>query len=229
MLGVFDSGRGGLGALARLRACLPDADVAYLADTKHLPYGQKSAEELLPLIESGLWRLCSLGCEKILIACVTASSLHSRLPKELRHIAVPIVDAAADAAVRATKNERIGIVATERTVREGVLCRAIKDRSATLCVTQGAAPSLVTLVEEGVLSPSDPRALRAVWQSLLPHLSANADTLVLGCTHFSALAPVFHRLCPHITLIPSGEVGADAFLSHLTDADKAGVGRTIYL
>ena len=229
MLGVFDSGRGGLGALARLRASLPSADITYLADTRHLPYGERSAEALLPLIGSALDRLHALGCEKILIACVTASSLYSRLKKELREVAVPITDATADAALLATRNGKIGIVATERTVREGVLYRAILERSPTLCITQSAAPSLVFLVEEGVLSPSDPRALCAVWQALVPHLSSGADTLVLGCTHFPALAPVFRRLCPHMTLIPSGEVGADAFLARLTDGDKIGTGRTIYL
>ena len=229
MLGVFDSGRGGLGALARLRASLPLADIAYLADTKNLPYGEKSAETLLPLIESALDRLLALGCEKILIACVTASSLHSRLPNRLREVSTPIVDATADAAVRATKNARIGIIATERTVREGVLCQALLNHTSSLSVTQSAAPSLVSLVEEGALSKNDPRTLGAVWHALVPHLLAGADTLVLGCTHFPALTPVFQRLCPHATLIPSGEVGADAFWRTLQDEDKAGSGRTIYL
>ena len=229
MLGVLDSGRGGLSALARLRAALPLADIAYLADTKNLPYGEKSAEALLPLVASALSRLYAFGCHKILIACVTASSLHSRLPSHLQEVSTPIIDATADAAVRATKNGRIGILATDRTVREGVLRRAILERSPSLCVRQNAAPSLVTLVEEGALSPNDPRVLCTVWQALVPHLLADADTLVLGCTHFPSLTPVFRRLCPKTTLVASGEVGADAFLSRLGDEDKIGMGRTIYL
>lgn len=229
MLGVLDSGRGGLSALCRLRSSLPTADIAYLADTKHLPYGEKRAEELIPLIERALERLLALGCHKILIACVTASSLHARLCDRLQAISTPIVDATAEAAVRATKNGRVGIVATHRTVRQGVLRQALLRLAPSLSLTECAAPELVTLVEEGILSPNDPRALCAVWRALVPHLRGEADTLVLGCTHFSALAPVFHRLCPSLFWIPSGEVGADAFLSSLRAEDKSGEGRTIYL
>ena len=90
MIGVLDSGRGGLVAYKELRRLMPRVDITYLADRKNAPYGNKNPSEILRLTECGIRRLCDVGCEMVLIACCTASSLHEMLPEELRNISIPI-------------------------------------------------------------------------------------------------------------------------------------------
>ncbi len=228
MLGVFDSGRGGLSALSQLRSILPDADITYLADTPHLPYGNKSAEELIPLIEHAILHLYDHGCERVLIACVTASSLYSRLSATAQRIAYPIIPAVAQTAVR-TSRGRIGIVATARTIREGMLCRALLDTGLSP-VSISVGEGLVELVEAGRTDEHDAEALVTVWRTLAPHLAARIDTLVLGCTHYPALTALFRRFLPDtVALVPSGEVGARAFADTLCAADCRGNGITRFL
>lgn len=228
MLGVFDSGRGGLSALSQLRSILPDADITYLADTQHLPYGNKSAEELIPLIEHAILRLYDHGCERVLIACVTASSLYDRLSVGVQRISYPIIPAIAQAAAHASRG-RIGIVATARTVREGILRCALSGRG--FCpVSESVGEGLVELVEAERTDEHDAEALSAVWRTLAPHLRARIDTLILGCTHYPALTALFRRFLPDsVTLIPSGEVGACAFADTLCAADCRGGGITRFL
>ena len=226
MLGVFDSGRGGLGALGELRRLCPDADLTYMADTAHLPYGDKSAEVLIPLIDDAVYRLHTLGCERVLLACVTASSLADRLSPLSRRLSYPIVRAVADAASTASATGRVGLLATDRTVREGVLYRSLSAVGVPP-VSVSVGRGLVELAEAGRTDPEDTEALDTVCRALLPHLSAGIDTLVLGCTHYPALTPLFRRLLPDtVVLIPSGEVGARAFVGALTPRDTAGTGIT---
>ena len=228
MLGVFDSGRGGLGALCELRSLLPTADIAYLSDTKNLPYGEKSPETLIPLIERALNKLYSLGCTRILIACVTASSLHSRLSPTLRHVCFPIITPVAQEAARVSKGGRIGIVATARTVKEGVLYRRLID-DGSIHVEESVGTGLVELVEAGRTDENDAEALCAAYRALVPHLKSRVDTLLLGCTHYPSLSPLFRRLLPSDTvLVPSGEVGARAFVRTLSDEDCIGQGITLF-
>ena len=228
MLGVFDSGRGGLGALCELRRILPNADIAYMADTAHLPYGSKSAEVLIPLIDRALLRLRARGCSRILIACVTASSLYDRLSKASQEIAYPIIPAVAHTAAELSLSGRVGIVATERTIREGALSRALA-HAGVPPISESVGTGLVELVEDDRTGFHDADALSTVWRTLIPHLRARIDTLVLGCTHYPALAPLFRRLLPDsLTLVCSGEVGARAFADSLSANEQQGRGLTLF-
>ena len=231
MLGVFDSGRGGLSALSQLRSILPDADITYLADTQHLPYGNKSAEELIPLIEHAILRLYDHGCERVLIACVTASSLYDRLSVGVQRISYPIIPAIAQAAAHASRG-RIGIVATARTVREGILRCALSGRG--FCpVSESVGEGLVELVEAERTDEHDAEALSAVWRTLAPHLRARIDTLILGCTHYPLLYNLIDSITEHkLNLIDSGKEAAKVISNKIKDehicADKNNVGTHTY-
>jgi glutamate racemase len=84
VIGIFDSGVGGCVSLAELRAINGEVDIVYLADYKNAPYGTKGEGELVPIISENIERLLSLGCERVLIACCTASAMHRLLPEKIR-------------------------------------------------------------------------------------------------------------------------------------------------
>ena len=226
MIGVFDSGVGGLTALAELRRLMPRTDMIYLADREHAPYGTKSEEEILSLAESCIKRLITAGAEKILIACCTASTLHSRLTDCARRITTPIIAPAARAAQRVSQG-KIAVIATEATVRSHAFRRELL--SIGECeVTEHAAQELVAMVESGA---SDERPLTSEEKSTLSHLlepvgASRADTLILGCTHFPHLRGHIAAMLPEVKLISPSREGA---LEIARSTEDRGGGRTIFL
>ena len=226
MIGVFDSGVGGLTALAELRRLLPRTDMIYLADREHAPYGTKSEEEILSLAENCIKRLITAGAERILIACCTASTLHSRLTEGARRIATPIIAPAARAAQRVSQG-KIAVIATEATVRSHAFRRellALGERE----VTEHAAQELVAMVESGA---SDERPLTNEEKSRLSRLlepieASRADTLILGCTHFPHLRGHIAAMLPEVKLISPSREGA---LEIARSTEDRGGGRTVFL
>lgn len=142
MIGIFDSGVGGLASFSELRRLLPLADIAYLADRKNAPYGTKKKDVLKRLVCEDIELLRRLGCNKILIACCTASTVHRELPEESRRISFPIIKQTANAAAG---YRSVAVIATEHTVRSHAFSKEIKaSRSALL---EGGHPEANT---EGV-------------------------------------------------------------------------------
>lgn len=226
MIGVFDSGVGGLTALAELRRLLPRTDMIYLADREHAPYGTKSEEEILSLAENCIKRLITAGAERILIACCTASTLHSRLTEGARGITTPIIAPAARAAQRVSRG-KIAVIATEATVRSHAFRRELL--SIGECeVTEHAAQELVAMVESGA---SDQNPLSSEEKSRLARLlepieASRADTLILGCTHFLHLRGHIAATLPCVKLISPSREGA---LEIARSTEDRGGGRTIFL
>lgn len=226
MIGVFDSGVGGLTALAELRRLLPRTDMIYLADREHAPYGTKSEEEILSLAESCIKRLITAGAEKILIACCTASTLHSRLTEGARGITTPIIAPAARAAQRVSRG-KIAVIATEATVRSHAFRRELL--AIGECeVTEHPAQELVAMVESGA---SDERPLTSEEKSKLSRLlepieASRADTLILGCTHFPHLRGHIAAMLPEVKLISPSREGA---LEIARSTEDRGDGKTVFL
>ena len=229
MIGVFDSGVGGLSALAILRSCLPRADLCYFADTGNAPYGTKSDAELCRLVKADIDRLRGAGCHKILIACGTASSIYEKLPTEYRLGAFPILLPTAKRAARVTKNGKIGILATEATVRLGVLERAVRKELPNATLFCAAAGELVTLAEEGRTSDRDPVARAAVERALTPFSGNGIDTLILGCTHFHRLSALISKRMPKVELVSAAEEGAHAIIRALSPEEACGGARLLFL
>lgn len=210
MIGIFDSGVGGLTALRELRRLRPDLDVIYYADTAHLPYGTRSHGDVTRLVRRALARLTALGAEGVLVACGTASSV--ALPHLGGEVKVPlwgVVAPAAEAAWRHSKSKRIGILATEATIRTRAFEKAVAACGSALTVAR-ACPLLVSLAEYGFTAPTDPVAQAAVAHYLAPLARAKVDSIILGCTHFPLLAGAISRYLPHARLIGAGEESAAA-------------------
>ena len=126
MIGVCDSGEGGVVAVEELRAISPTVDVCFFADRKNAPYGTKSPDELLSLLRADINRVRDAGADEVLIACCTASTVYCRLTEEERRGVYPIIAPTAKAALEKTKNGCIGVLATEATVLSHAFAREIK-------------------------------------------------------------------------------------------------------
>ena len=214
MIGIYDSGSGGLTALSALRRTLPDTDILYRGDLKRAPYGTKTREELLPILRENLNDFRAYGCQSILVACMTASSLLPYLSEQERCGAVPITDFVGACAVRATRTGRVGVVSTSVTMREGRLKSYLLSHG--LSLSESAADALVPLAERGEISKNSPRVRRAIADAVEIHKSRGVDTLILGCTHFPYFTEAFREaMGEEVSLISSGEAGALGFLKQI--------------
>ncbi|MGN0013322.1 MAG: glutamate racemase [Candidatus Bruticola sp.] len=204
LIGVFDSGVGGLTVAEQIDRELPGVPFIFFGDTQHVPYGNRSVSEVVSLIDSICHHLISSGAEVLVMACNTSSAL------AFDHVAawspapiIGIIDEAAKAAVRATRNGRIGLMANPLTAASGAYEKAcaqayasasLKGESAasTVKVTPVGCPKLVPLIEKGLVS--GPEAHEAVREYLRPLQEAGVDTLILGCTHYPFVRPVIEEL-----------------------------------
>ncbi len=227
MVGIFDSGIGGLISLYEYRRISPTADILYLADRYNAPYGTKSEEELISLVENDIEKLASLGAEKVLMACCTASTVHQKLSAEKREISIPIIAPASRKAAQISKNGNIAVIATERTVKSHAFRNEIKSILPTASVTELAVQRLVSLIENGSRDGKiDDEARRETEMLLSPLSDLDIDTVILGCTHFTHLKKEISNIFPAAKLVSSADEGAYA----LAEATLAcGLGRTVYL
>ena len=226
MIGVFDSGVGGLTALCELRKIAPNVNICFLADRKNAPYGTKKKEEIVKFTRSNIKRLRNMGVDKILMACCTASTVYQELSIEEKRLCVPIIEPAARRALTISKNKRIGVIATERTVKEEAFKRAILKSEPSAYVFELQAQKFVSLVESGardfILTSDEIKEIESI---LLPIKSRDIDTLILGCTHFPHIKHKIEEILGIPTVNPSLE-GALEIAKHTELSED---GRTIYL
>lgn len=230
MIGVFDSGSGGIAALKELRRLRKSENVVFLADRDHAPYGTRSRESILALAKENVTRLRRLGARRVLIACCTASTVHADLPREVREISVPIIEPTASFAREHSATGRIAVIATEATVRSHAFARAL----AGCRVTELAAQRLVGEVEGGAHDGNiTPKLCAYLDELLLPAVRFGADVLILGCTHFPHLEGEIRRALSRLTnrkilTVSSALCGALAMDAALGDECPEG-GATVYL
>ena len=213
MIGIFDSGLGGLTAYKELHARLPDGDFVYFGDTGRVPYGSRSRELLIRYARQDIRFLLDRGADVILAACGTVSSVVLDAIRD--EFSIPlfgVVDASVRAALAATKNEKIGVIGTGATISSGAFEKKLSAADPRVVVTAAACPLFVPLVENGYIG-RDCAVTRAVATDYLaPFCGAGIDTLILGCTHFPIIADIISDLLPGVTLINSG-AAASFFVS----------------
>jgi len=213
-IGVFDSGVGGLTVVSALRRRLPRESILYLGDTARLPYGSKSPDTVTRYTENNIAFLLGRGVKAVVVACNTASAL--ALPH--LHPDVPtwgVIEPGARQAAAVSRG-RVGVIATEATVRSDAYPRALRALRPELEIRSRACPLFVPLVEEGW--HDDPITEEVAKRYLAPLLDAGIDTLVLGCTHYPLLAPVLARVAgPGVTLVDSAEAVAEVVAAGLAE------------
>ncbi|KAB2952579.1 glutamate racemase [Heliorestis acidaminivorans] len=192
-IGLFDSGVGGFTVAQEIFRQLPHEEILYYADTAHVPYGPRSVEELIRFATEITTFLVSQGAKMILVACNTSSSLALQILQERFHVPiVGVVDPGAQEAVKTTRNGRVGVLATEATIRKGAHGMRIQELDSSIQVYGQACPLYVPLVESGkYLSKEAEEASRLY---LEPLMKASVDTIILGCTHYPYLEPSIRKI-----------------------------------
>jgi glutamate racemase len=217
-IGVFDSGVGGLTVVAALRRRLPHESILYLGDTARLPYGSKSPATVRRYTERNVEFLVRRGVKAVVVACNTASAL------ALPELALPVptwgvIEPGAERAA-ALSAGRVGVIATDATVRSDAYAVALRRLRPGLSIVSRACPLFVPLVEEGW--HDDPVTEQVAERYLRPLLAEGIDTLVLGCTHYPLLAAVLGRVAgPGVQLIDSAEAVAEAVAAGLAERGLA--------
>ena len=203
-IGIFDSGVGGLSCVKELLHCLPGENIKYLGDTLRMPYGVKTIEQLHTCAKDNVAFLQRRDVKLIAAACGTVSS---NVPKEhLDNLSVPFVDVinpTVRAALKATKNKRIGIIATPATVKSNSMGRRIKELDSDVEIISVGCTDFVPLIESGHI---DDDIIRTSARGYLAQIKEfGVDTLILGCTHYPIIAKVIGEIMGSgVALIDSG-------------------------
>lgn len=209
MIGIFDSGLGGLTAYKELHNLLPAGDFVYFGDTGRVPYGSRSREILTRYARQDIRFLLRQGADVILAACGTVSSV---VLDDIRsEFSIPlfgVVDASVNAALAATKNEKIGVIGTGATISSGAFAKKIAAANPHAAVTSIACPLFVPLVENGYIGRGCEVTKRVAADYLAPLRDEGIDTLILACTHFPIIADIIGDLLPGVTLVNSGAAAA---------------------
>jgi len=208
-IGLFDSGVGGVTVLRELYEQMPNESVVYFGDTARLPYGKRSAEEIVDYVHEILEWMRQQGTKMVIMACNTSSALALEAVRDQYEFPVlGLILPGARAAVRA--GSRIGVISTEATARSQAYAQAVHEINSQAQVWQVGCPKFVPLIEGNrVLEPETEQAVR---EYVTPLLDSQIDTLVYGCTHYPYLAPVLKKVLPKsVTLVdPAAHVVAAA-------------------
>lgn len=202
-IGVFDSGVGGLSVLRHIRAALPDANLIYVADSAHAPYGEKSPVfiEARALLLSRF--LVEQGAEALVIACNTATAAAATAVRERHALPVVAMEPAVKPAVAATQSGVVGVLATVGTLESARFAALLEKYAGGVKIVTQGCPGLVEAVERGDLRGIETRRLLERYTA--PLLAAGADTLILGCTHYPFLVPLIREIVgEHVALVETG-------------------------
>ena len=230
-IGVFDSGIGGLTVLREIWKAVPEESTIYFGDNSRAPYGTKSRSTVIRYSLQNMKFLESKDVKMIVVACNTASAYaYEELKKRANVPVVEVVTPGADVACRATKNGRIGIIATKGTISTGVYKKAVEDRVKELGmenieIFEQACPLFVSLAEEGWW---DKKVTKLTAEEYLkPLKEAGVDTLVMACTHYPLLSKVIQEVMgDNVILINTGEATAQVVKELLDKEGTASEGNS---
>ncbi|MFA9558647.1 glutamate racemase [Evansella sp. AB-rgal1] len=204
-IGVIDSGVGGLTVVSELIRQLPKEEIIYIGDTARCPYGPRPEEEVRRYTWEMIDYLLLHEIKMLVIACNTATAVV--LEEAKQRLSIPVVGVihpGALAALKATKNDHIGVIGTEGTIKSGAYYRELTNINDRVKVESLACPDFVPIVESGVFSGDIVR--RTVSEGLKPILSTKIDSLILGCTHYPLLAPLIQEIAGEdVEIICSGD------------------------
>ncbi len=226
MIGLFDSGLGGLTVLARLRERMQLVDTMFFADQAHVPYGDRTHADLLGLLRANLARLDAYGVDAVIMACNTSCAIAERYGWPPSR--APVLDLIESAAIAVKRGgfRRVGVVATAATVGAGSYGRTLRAHIGGIDVVEVPAPALVPLVEAGELDGEIPREAVA---EVCTHLPLDLDAVVFGCTHYPVLENHFRAaLGAGVALVDPAAMQADRAVALLGERAR-GTGRSTYI
>lgn len=223
MIGVFDSGYGGLSVLADLQQAMPDVDFVYLGDNARAPYGTRSFDTVYRFTLEAVRKLFDMGCPLVVLACNTASAkaLRSIQKRDLPHLApdrrvLGVIRPTAEAVGALSRTGVVGVLGTPGTVASGSYDIEITKLHPDFRVVAEAAPMWVPIVEQGfAASDGADWFVREATQRLLAR-DSRIDTIILGCTHYPLLYNKIREAVPqHISVVCQGPIVAASLLDYL--------------
>ena len=209
VIGVFDSGFGGLTVLRELRRVLPEADYLYFGDTAHLPYGAKSVRTVAKYAVASAHFLERNGIEMLVVACNTATALALDDIRDATKVpVVGVIEPGAERVAELSRNKRAAVIATEATVASHAYQKALQRLG--VHATEKACPLFVPLVEEGWIDHRVTEQVAHIYVDEVFRDGAHrADVLLLGCTHYPLIRPLLRRVVPsHVEIVDSAEATA---------------------
>lgn len=224
-IGVFDSGVGGMSVLRHIRAELPWEDLIYVADSAHVPYGNKSPGYIRGRASSLAAFLVDQGAKALVIACNTATAAAAAHLRAAHGIPIIAMEPAVKPAAAATRSGVVGVLATEGTLRSAKFAALLERVGGGVRIVTQPCPGLVDQVERGELDGPTTRGM--VKRYLGPLLHAGADAVILGCTHYPYLSPLIQELAgPGVAVIETGPAVARHLRRSLRDRELLARGRS---
>lgn len=232
-IGVFDSGIGGLTVAREIMRQIPNERIVYFGDTARVPYGNKSKETVTRFSRQIVRFLQTHGVKTIVVACNTASAYAlDELEKEIDIPIIGVVKPGAKAAAQATRNGKLGVIATEATIGSRIYNQYIQELNPNVAILGKACPLFVPLVEEGLLE--DPVTDEIARRYLSELIDSDIDTLILGCTHYPLIRSAIGRIMgERVTLVnPAYETAMELkemlTKRELLNTDAPGLGSNQY-
>ena len=206
-IGVFDSGLGGISVLQEIQRRMPQASLAYVADSAWVPYGARSEDFIRRRARALAGFLVEDGADIVVVACNTATAAAVPMLRDTLNVPIVGMEPAVKPATAATRSGVVGVLATVGTLQSARFAALLDQFGANIEVLTRACPGLVEQVEAGDLDGPHTRELVARY--VAPLVAAGADTLVLGCTHFPFLRPLIEVVAgPEVRVIDTGEAVA---------------------
>lgn len=208
-IGIFDSGIGGLTVYNTIKEKFPNENIVYLADTKNCPYGIKTLEEINNISVNNINYLKNLGAKAIVVACNTATSSITEEIKNSYGYIIGVIEPTANLAYESSVNKRIGVFATNLTIKTKAYDKYLKD---AIVFGEGCS-DFVLPIEAGQIHTNEMRNM------IKNHVKAldNIDTLILGCTHFPYIKDEIAEILPNVSLIESGEATSKVLKCYLDE------------
>ena len=205
MIGIFDSGIGGLTVVKEIFRQMPQYQLLYFGDTARTPYGNRGDEVIKKYAEEATQILIKRGAQIIVVACNSASAIaYDYLRTKFGVPIFEVVTPAVERAVATTRNKKIGAIGTRATINSGIYERLIKEKNKDIQVFQNSAPLLVPLAEEGWLNKPETKMILKKY--LLPLKTKQIDTLIMACTHYPFLRPMIQaKIGQRVKLIDPAE------------------------
>jgi glutamate racemase len=217
MIGVLDSGVGGISVLNEIRTLLPAVDVLFVADSAYAPYGPRTPEWIQQRSELLTRFLLDEGAKAIVVACNTATAAAAQTLRDTFDVPIVAMEPAVKPAAAATRNGVVGVLATVGTLQSARFAALLDRFGSEITVVTEPGVGLVEQVEAGELD--GPRTRDLVKAAVTPLLDQGADVIVLGCTHYPFLRPVIQQIAgPEVVLIDTGAAVANRLADVLADA-----------
>lgn len=217
-IGLFDSGLGGLTLLREVRACLPREDTIYFGDLAHMPYGDRSLEEIEIFATNIISYLLERGVKAVVIACNTSSSVLLDKPMLKSVIVENLIPTAVKGAIDASRNKKIGMIANPGTCSSRAHETVLKKMDPLAEFFAMPCPKLVPLIEAGKLD--DDEMNQALEEYLPPLVKNNIDTLIMGCTHYPLAFNAIRRMLPSsVAIVDPAHETAHELRRKLVDLD----------